>query len=169
MATAVGVATVAAIGAPVILGALTGTADMAALAVTDIVRAGAARASPSKVSSDGDAIPGPALPITSGRSNATAAVRAGDSPVSAPGSPDRRGRVGAPATASRSRMSARSASSSSCGRRTTAANRKNARPSIRNASPTDATFWMIGSGIGMTSANGPRWSRKLASSGGGRM
>ena len=31
-----------------------------------------------------------------------------------------------------------------------------------SASPTDATFWMKGSGIGMTSANGPRWSRKEA-------
>ena len=113
--------------------------------------------------------PAPALPMTSGRSSATAPVRAGDRPVSAPGSPGRSGRLGAPATASRSRMAASCASSSSCGTRTTAANRKNARPRVRNASPTDATFWMIGNGIGMTSASGPRWSRKLASSGGGRM
>src|SRR3954464_7668426 len=49
-------------------------------------------ASPSKVDSDGDDIPGPALPRTNGRSSATALVRAGDRPVSAPGAPGRRGR-----------------------------------------------------------------------------
>ena len=37
---------------------------------------------------------------------------------------------------------------------------------VRNTSPIETTFWMIGSGIGMTSPNGPRWSRKSASSGG---
>ena len=41
------------------------------------------------------------------------------------------------------------------------ANRKNARPAVRNTSPTEATFWMNGSGIGMTSPNGPRWSRNV--------
>ena len=107
----------------------------------------------------------PALPRTSGRSSATAAVRAGDRPVSAPGSPARRGRVGAArlgqALADDRRARLRRAPA---GTRTTAANRKNARPSVRKTSPIDATFWMIGNGIGMTSASGPRWSRKLASS-----
>ena len=56
----------------------------------------------------------------------------------------------------------------SSGVRTTAANRKNARPNMMNRSPKDATFWISGSGIGMMSASGPRWSRKLASSVAGR-
>ena len=141
-------------------------AVMAAVAVADIARP--ARPSVgSKVSSDGDAMPGPALPITSGRSNATARSGPARGRSRAPGRRARRGRVGG-------QPGQPLADDLQVGfvellrARTTAANRKNARPSIRNTSPTDATFWMIGSGIGMTSPNGPRWSRKLASSGGGR-
>ena len=134
-----------------------------------MVRVPAVPASASKLVNDGEARPAPALPITSGRSSATAPVNAGASPVSAPGSPGRSGRLGAASSARRWRIASSSASSSSCGTRTTAANRKNPRPKVRKASPIDATFWTSGKGIGMTSANGPRWSRKFASSGAGRM
>ena len=126
-----------------------------------------ATASASKVDSDGEDMPVPALPRTSGRWRATAPVRAGDRPVSAPGSPARNGRPDAASSSRRVRIAASSASSSSCGTRTTAAKRKKARPRVRKTSPIDATFWMIGKGIGMTSANGPRWSRNEASSAGG--
>ncbi len=105
----------------------------------------------SKVSSDGEARPGPALPMTRGRSIATDAARAGESPESV-----RRGTPPSPV-------------SPSGAARTTAAKRKNARPMVRMASPTEATFWMIGIGMGMTSDSGPRCRRKEASSGGGRM
>ena len=46
------------------------------------------------------------------------------------------------------------------GTRTTPANRKNPRPSVRNRSPIEATFWMNGIGIGMMSPSGPAWHRK---------
>jgi hypothetical protein len=88
--------------------------------------------------------------MTTGRSSATEAARAGDRPE-----PVFRGVVGA--------------ASSRSGTRMTEANRKNASPRVRNASPTDATFAISGIGIGMTSDSGPRWRRKDASSGGGRM
>ena len=46
------------------------------------------------------------------------------------------------------------------GTRTTPANRKNSRPSVRNRSPSDATFCTTGSGIGMMSPRIRRWTRK---------
>ena len=44
-----------------------------------------------------------------------------------------------------------------------------ARPSVRNTSPIEATFWISGNGIGMTSASGPRWSRKSRRASAGRI
>ena len=108
--------------------------------------------------------PGPALPMTSGRSSATDAAERREA-VSAPASPV----AAAVAGSSRACLWPRALLVELRRTRTTAANRKKARPRVRKASPIEATFWTIGSGIGMTSANGPRWSRKLASSGGGRM
>ena len=49
------------------------------------------------------------------------------------------------------------------------AKRKNARPNAIRTSPIEATFAKIGSGIGMTSANGPRWRAKLESRVAGRI
>ncbi len=93
---------------------------------------------------DGDARRPAWPPSTTGRSSDATPDIAGDRPVPA-----------LPETAS--------------GTRTTLAKRKNARPNIRKTSPTEATFWIGGMGIGMTSASGPRWSRKLASRVAGRI
>ena len=99
----------------------------------------------------GPAVPGEDPPSINGRWRAALSARAGESPVWA--GPGR----------------ARKGASSSERGRSVAANRKKARPAVRKTSPTDATFWITGNGIGMMSLNGPRWSRKLASSCGGRM
>ena len=50
-------------------------------------------------------------------------------------------------------------SSASVGWRRTAANANQARPTARIRSPTEMTFWMIGSGTGMMSPRGPPRSR----------
>ena len=104
----------------------------------------------------------PAPPRTTGRSRAAVSVRAGARPVS-----------GAIVVARRPRESGRRRAPGQAladrgllvllelvGTRTTLANRKNARPSVRNTSPSEATFWTNGSGIGMTSPRIRRWSRK---------
>ena len=99
----------------------------------------------------GVAVPGVGPPSISGRSRAALSASAGESPVWA--GPGR----------------TRNGASSSARGRSVAANRKKARPAVRKTSPTDATFRITGNGIGMMSLKGPRWSRKLASSCGGRM
>ena len=68
--------------------------------------AGAARASPSNVVSDGDDIPGPALPRTSGRSSATARSGPATGRSRRPGRPPVAAASARPVTASRSRMTA---------------------------------------------------------------
>ena len=104
--------------------------------------------------SAGEASPGPGPPRTSGRSSAAVPSSEGARPVSAATPPPTSGRGSraVPASpASRAWTTASSCSSSFVGTRTTLANRKNARPAVRNRSPSDATFWMKGTGIGMMS------------------
>ena len=48
----------------------------------------------------------------------------------------------------------------SFGPRSSVANRKKPSPAVRNRSPTDATLLRYGTGIGITSANGPRCRKK---------
>ena len=92
--------------------------------------------------SDGEARPGPAR--CPGRAAARAATAAGGRATGRSRRPDRRRAAPAvrrgPGAADRARAAPRRAPAASVGRR--AANRKKARPSVRNTSPTEATFWI---------------------------